>query len=75
MCTIMKKHAASLAYLEQARQHMSLCRHRSNTPTILVCGYPERREIELHEQGDESDVEVQPYAFTTKSIYVGGHGL
>ena len=41
MCTIMKKHAASLAYLEQVRQHMSrLPSIDPNTRTILVCGAP-----------------------------------
>jgi nucleolar GTP-binding protein len=37
----MKKHSASLAYLEQVRQHMSrLPSIDPNTRTILVCGYP-----------------------------------
>ena len=41
MCTIMKKQTASLAYLEQVRQHMSrLPSIDPNTRTLLVCGYP-----------------------------------
>ena len=41
MCTVMKKQTASLAYLEQVRQHMSrLPAIDPNTRTLLVCGYP-----------------------------------
>ena len=72
MCTIMKKHAASLAYLEQVRQHMSrLPSIDPNTRTILVCGYPNVGKSSFMNKVTRADVEVQPYAFTTKSIYVG----
>ena len=41
MCTVMKRQTASLAYLEQVRQHMSrLPAIDPNTRTLLVCGYP-----------------------------------
>ncbi len=41
MCTVMKRQTASLAYLEQVRQHMSrLPAINPNTRTLLVCGYP-----------------------------------
>ena len=41
MCTIMKRQAPSLAYLEQVRQHMSrLPSIDPATRTLLVCGYP-----------------------------------
>ena len=41
MCTIMKKQTASLAYLEQVRQHMSrLPSIDPTTRTLLVTGYP-----------------------------------
>ena len=71
MCTIMKKHAASLAYLEQVRQHMSrLPSIDPNTRTILVCGYPNVGKSSFMNKVTRADVEVQPYAFTTKSIYV-----
>lgn len=41
MCTIMKKQTASLAYLEQVRQHLSrLPSIDPSTRTILVTGYP-----------------------------------
>lgn len=72
MCTIMKKHAASLAYLEQVRQHMSrLPSIDPNTRSILVCGYPNVGKSSFMNKVTRADVEVQPYAFTTKSIYVG----
>mmetsp|Transcript_15912 Transcript_15912/g.38733 ORF Transcript_15912/g.38733 Transcript_15912/m.38733 type:complete len:677 (+) Transcript_15912:327-2357(+) len=72
MCTIMKKHAASLAYLEQVRQHMSrLPSIDPNTRTILICGYPNVGKSSFMNKVTRADVEVQPYAFTTKSIYVG----
>ena len=72
MCTMMKKHAASLAYLEQVRQHMSrLPSIDPNTRTILVCGYPNVGKSSFMNKVTRADVEVQPYAFTTKSIYVG----
>ena len=41
MCTLMKRQSASLAYLEQVRQHMGrLPSIDPNTRSLLVCGYP-----------------------------------
>ena len=41
MCTLMKKQGPSLAYLEQARQHLSrLPSIDPNTRTLLVTGFP-----------------------------------
>ncbi len=41
MCTLMKRHTASLAYLEQVRQHMSrLPSIDPNTRTLLLTGFP-----------------------------------
>ena len=72
MCTLMKKQKASLAYLEQVRQHMSrLPSIDPNTRTILVCGYPNVGKSSFMNKITRADVEVQPYAFTTKSLYVG----
>ena len=42
-----------------------------NTRTILVCGYPNVGKSSFMNKVTRADVEVQPYAFTTKSIYVG----
>lgn len=72
MCTLMKKQDASLKYLEQVRQHMS--RLPSIDPagrSLLLCGYPNVGKSSLMNKLTRADVEVQPYAFTTKALYVG----
>ncbi|GBG44384.1 hypothetical protein CBR_g77869 [Chara braunii] len=72
MCTLMLKQGPSLAYLEQVRQHMSrLPSIDPNTRTILVCGYPNVGKSSFMNKVTRADVEVQPYAFTTKSLFVG----
>ncbi|KAK9918943.1 hypothetical protein WJX75_008237 [Coccomyxa subellipsoidea] len=72
MCTIMKKQGPSLAYLEQVRQHMSrLPAIEPNTRTLLVCGYPNVGKSSFMNKVTRADVDVQPYAFTTKSLFVG----
>lgn len=72
MCTLMKKQGPSLAYLEQVRQHMSrLPSIDPNTRSLLLCGYPNVGKSSLMNKLTRADVEVQPYAFTTKSLYVG----
>ena len=41
MCTIMKRQAQSLSYLEEVRQHLSrLPSIDPNTRTLLICGFP-----------------------------------
>lgn len=72
MATIMKRHKDTLAYLEQVRQHMSrLPSIDPNTRTLLVCGYPNVGKSSFINKLSRADVEVQPYAFTTKSLFVG----
>ena len=72
MCTLIKRQAPSLAYLEQVRQHMSrLPSIDPHTRTLLVCGYPNVGKSSFMNKVTRADVEVQPYAFTTKSLYVG----
>lgn len=72
MCTLVKRQAPSLAYLEQVRQHMSrLPSIDPHTRTLLVCGYPNVGKSSFMNSVTRADVEVQPYAFTTKSLYVG----
>ncbi|CAI5496377.1 unnamed protein product [Closterium sp. Naga37s-1] len=54
------------------RQHMSrLPSIDPNTRTILVCGYPNVGKSSFVNKVTRADVEVQPYAFTTKSLFVG----
>jgi nucleolar GTP-binding protein len=72
MCTIIKRQAQSLQYLEQIRQHLArLPSIDPNTRTLLVCGFPNVGKSSFLNKITEADVEVQPYAFTTKSLYVG----
>ncbi|KAI9024282.1 GTP binding protein 4 [Phycomyces nitens] len=72
MATIMKRQKDSLAYLEQVRQHLSrLPSIDPNTRTLLICGYPNVGKSSFINKITRADVDVQPYAFTTKSLFVG----
>jgi nucleolar GTP-binding protein len=72
MCTIVKKQHASLAYLEQVRQHLSrLPSIDPNTRTLLMTGFPNVGKSSFLNKVSRADVDVQPYAFTTKSLFIG----
>ncbi|KAG0502481.1 hypothetical protein HPP92_002553 [Vanilla planifolia] len=72
MCTIVKRIEPSLAYLEQIRLHMArLPSINPNARTILICGYPNVGKSSFINKITRADVDVQPYAFTTKSLFVG----
>ncbi|XAR51247.1 hypothetical protein NMG60_11005817 [Bertholletia excelsa] len=72
MCTVIKRVGPSLAYLEEIRKHMSrLPSIDPNTRTILICGYPNVGKSSFINKITRADVDVQPYAFTTKSLFVG----
>lgn len=72
MATIMRRQKNSLAYLEQVRQHLArLPSIDPNTRTLLLCGYPNVGKSSFMNKVTRADVEVQPYAFTTKSLFVG----
>ncbi|CAN6164758.1 unnamed protein product [Urochloa humidicola] len=72
MCTVVKRISPSLAYLEQIRQHMArLPSIDPNTRTVLICGYPNVGKSSFMNKVTRADVDVQPYAFTTKSLFVG----
>lgn len=72
MATIMRGQTSTLAYLEQVRQHLS--RLPSINPTgrsLILCGFPNVGKSSFLNKMTRADVEVQPYPFTTRSLYVG----
>ncbi|XP_012217920.1 nucleolar GTP-binding protein 1 [Linepithema humile] len=72
MATIIKRQGANLTYLEQVRQHLArLPSIDPYTRTIILCGFPNVGKSSFMNKITRADVDVQPYAFTTKSLYVG----
>lgn len=72
MATIVKRLKDPLAYLENVRQHIGrLPAIDPQTRTLVICGYPNVGKSSFLRSITRADVEVQPYAFTTKSLYVG----
>merc|ERR1712130_175273 len=72
MATVMRRQNQSLGYLEQVRQHLSrLPTIDPNTRTLLITGFPNVGKSSFINKITRADVDVQPYAFTTKSLYVG----
>ncbi|KAG1669364.1 Nucleolar GTP-binding protein 1 [Nymphon striatum] len=72
MVSLMTRTNQSLQYLEEVRQHLSrLPSIDPNTRTLLLCGFPNVGKSSFINKITRADVEVQPYAFTTKSLYVG----
>lgn len=72
MCTMIKRLASSLAYLEQVRQHMA--RLPSIDPhmrCLIIAGYPNVGKSSFMNLITRANVDVQSYPFTTKSLYVG----
>ncbi|KAJ5519871.1 Nucleolar GTP-binding protein 1 [Penicillium fimorum] len=72
MATITRRLKDPLVYLEQVRQHLGrLPSIDPNTRTLLICGYPNVGKSSFLRNITRADVDVQPYAFTTKSLFVG----
>ncbi|OLL26560.1 putative nucleolar GTP-binding protein 1 [Neolecta irregularis DAH-3] len=72
MATIIRRQKDPLAYLEQVRQHLSrLPSIDPNTRTLILCGYPNVGKSSFINKITRAEVDVQPYAFTTKSLFVG----
>ena len=72
MCTILKKLGNSLTYLEEVRKHLSrLPNIDPNSRSIIITGYPNVGKSSFMNLVTRANVDVQPYAFTTKSLFVG----
>lgn len=72
MATAVKRLAASLQYLEEVRQHLTrLPSIQPSARTLILTGYPNVGKSSFMNLLTDANVEVQPYAFTTKSVYVG----
>merc|ERR550537_107701 len=72
MCTSAKKLQNSLVYLEEVRQHLArLPAINPSTRTVLITGYPNVGKSSFMNILSNASVDVQPYAFTTKSLFVG----
>jgi nucleolar GTP-binding protein len=72
MATILKGNSGSLQYLEQVRQHLSrLPSIDPSTRTIILTGFPNVGKSSFMNKITRAEVDVQPYPFTTKSLFVG----
>lgn len=72
MATICKRLKDALTYLDEVRQHLGrLPSIDPNTRTLLICGVPNVGKSSFLKSVSRADVDVQPYAFTTKSLFVG----
>ncbi|XP_049850882.1 GTP-binding protein 4-like [Schistocerca gregaria] len=72
MVKVIRRLGPSLSYLEQVRQHLArLPQIDPTTRTLLVCGYPNVGKSSFMNKVTRANVDVQPYAFTTKSLFVG----
>ncbi|GMT25171.1 hypothetical protein PFISCL1PPCAC_16468, partial [Pristionchus fissidentatus] len=72
MVKLLRRQKSSFEYLEQVRQHLSrLPTIDPNNRTLIMCGFPNVGKSSFINTVTRADVEVQPYAFTTKALYVG----
>lgn len=72
MCTMLRKIASSLSYLEEVRKHLG--RLPSINPyerTLLITGFPNVGKSSFINTISKANVEVQSFPFTTKALYVG----
>ena len=72
MATLIKRLKDPLAYLDQVRQHLArLPDINPTTRTLLVAGFPNVGKSSFVRSVTRADTPVEPYAFTTKSLFVG----
>jgi len=72
MMTVIKKLKSTLSYLEEVRKF--LARMPSVDPyarTLLICGFPNAGKSSFMNTVTKANVDVQPYPFTTQSLFVG----
>lgn len=72
MASAIKKLKSSLEYLEEVRQHLSRIPTIDPTKiTLLICRYPNVGKSYFITEISKAKVEIQPYPFTTKNLFVG----
>lgn len=72
MCTSLKKLGGTLKYLDEVRQHLGrMPSINPTTRTLIMTGYPNVGKSSFMNTVTQADVVVEPYAFSTKSLYVG----
>ncbi|KAI0489755.1 P-loop containing nucleoside triphosphate hydrolase protein [Xylaria cf. heliscus] len=72
MATLTRRLKDPLVYLDQVRQHLGRLPSIDPTArTLLICGFPNTGKSSFLKSISRADVEVMPYAFTTKSLFVG----
>lgn len=72
MCTTVKKLSGTLTYLEEVRQHLGrLPSINPATRTLILTGYPNVGKSSFMNIVTNANVDVQPYSFTTKSLFIG----
>jgi len=72
MMTMIKKLKNSLEFLDEVRKHLG--RLPSINPferTLLVTGFPNVGKSSFVNQVTNANLDVQPYPFTTQSVFVG----
>lgn len=72
MCTVVKKLNPSFGYLEEVRKHLArLPSIDPTTRTLILTGFPNVGKSSLMNNLTDANVDVQEYAFTTQSLFVG----
>jgi nucleolar GTP-binding protein len=72
MCETVKESGNALAYLEEVRQHLGrLPNLDPRARTLILTGFPNVGKSSFMNKISRADVEVQPFSFTTKSLFVG----
>ena len=70
--TLLKKLKSSLSYLEEVRKHLGrLPAIDTNARSLILTGFPNVGKSSLINNMSNANVDVQPYAFTTQSLFVG----